>query len=122
MAKDVTIKGYQFKKGDFVNIEFDAWFEDPKVFQKPDVFLPERFLTENGDLKKVDELIPFGIGRRVCLGESLARMELFLLISNIINHFKVLPGAELPILEKFKSPAATMLKQYHCRFEKRFQV
>lgn len=50
---------------------------------------PSRFIDENGALKRVDELIPFSIGKRQCLGESLARMEMFLFMANLLNQFKV---------------------------------
>jgi cytochrome P450 len=51
--------------------------------------MPERFLDENGCFKKMEELVPFSLGKRVCLGESLARDELFLLLANLFHEFKV---------------------------------
>jgi cytochrome P450 len=50
--------------------------------------LPERFL-QDGKLKTSHELIPFSIGKRACLGEGLARLELFLFIANLLNQYKV---------------------------------
>ena len=49
---------------------------------------PERFLDEQGKFKNKEMLNPFGIGRRKCLGESLARMENFLFFVNIFKNFK----------------------------------
>lgn len=50
---------------------------DEEIFKNPQEFRPERFM-ENNNLEK--RLIPFGIGKRACPGESLARAELFLVI------------------------------------------
>ena len=49
---------------------------------------PERFITAEGKYKADERNIPFGIGKRRCLGENLARMENFLFLANIIKHFK----------------------------------
>uniref|UniRef100_A0A915ELC2 Cytochrome P450 n=1 Tax=Ditylenchus dipsaci TaxID=166011 RepID=A0A915ELC2_9BILA len=58
------------------------------IFPEPHKFMPERFL-ENEQLKRIEEFIPFGIGKRQCMGESLARAELFLFTTNLFYLFKV---------------------------------
>ena len=61
---------------------------------------PERFLDSDGKYCNNEMLNPFGIGRRKCLGESLARMENFLFFANIFRTFKFSRvGDELPSLE-----------------------
>ena len=61
---------------------------------------PERFLDAEGFFKPNEMLQPFGIGRRKCLGESLARMENFLFFSNIFKTFKFSKaGDTLPSLD-----------------------
>lgn len=58
-----------------------------KIFESPKEFKPERFINKNGELIKCDELIPFSLGKRLCLGEGLARMELFLFLANVFNQY-----------------------------------
>ncbi|XP_062621583.1 cytochrome P450 2H1-like [Saccostrea cucullata] len=65
---------------------------DPCVFKDPKVFRPERFLDDDGRLINTDKVLAFSVGRRVCLGESLARMELFLFASSIVQRFRILPA------------------------------
>merc|ERR1711935_985206 len=87
---DVHINGVIIPKDTLVVplfVEFlkgDSWDEGEK-------FKPERFLDEAGGLKKFDEFIPFSIGRRQCLGETLAKAELFLFFAGLLQNFKVLP-------------------------------
>jgi len=60
----------------------------------PEVFRPQRFLDSHGHLIKDERLIPFGIGKRACLGESLAKMSLFLYFTTLIKNFlfETVPG------------------------------
>ncbi|XP_078695694.1 cytochrome P450 2D6-like [Branchiostoma floridae x Branchiostoma belcheri] len=61
---------------------------DPAFWPDPDRFDPGRFLDAEGNAKnKPESFMPFGGGRRVCLGEQLARMELFLFFSTLLQSF-----------------------------------
>ena len=69
---------------------------DPKHFPNPTEFKPERFLEtdpDSGELvfKASPALIPFGIGKRECLGKNLAKMELFLFLSALLHQFDFEP-------------------------------
>ena len=66
----------------------------------PEVFRPERFIDRNNCFRQDDWNIPFGIGRRKCLGETLARTETFLFFANVLKKFKfVQVGYSPPSLE-----------------------
>ncbi len=55
------------------------------------VFRPERFLDESGAVKYDEHFIPFSIGKRRCLGETLAKAELFLFFASIVQQFHLQP-------------------------------
>lgn len=101
-TRDTVIDGYPVAKGTGVVAQISTVMLDEEVFPDPFHVNPDRFL-ENGKLKKVEEVIPFSIGKRQCIGEGLARMELFLFFANIFNRYDVLPGSNgLPDLDKSK--------------------
>ena len=62
---------------------------DPEVFPNPKNFYPERFLDECGRLRKVEQFSPFGVGRRICMGESLAKNSLFLFFVRVLQRTTV---------------------------------
>ena len=100
---DMTLQGYSIPKGTTVIPNLWSLHHDPEIWDDPYDFRPERFLDEKGTFvpPKADRFLPFSAGRRVCLGESLARIELFLVLARLLHSFKFEnpPGCDLPTLE-----------------------
>lgn len=73
---------------------------DPKLWDNPNEFRPSRFINAEGKIHKPEFFIPFGVGRRMCLGDVLARMELFLFFASLMHRFDVIlpEGSEQPSL------------------------
>ncbi|XP_076978310.1 cytochrome P450 2E1-like [Tamandua tetradactyla] len=88
-TRDVMFRGYIIPKGTAVIPTLDSLLYDNQEFPDPEKFKPEHFLNENGKFKYSDYFKPFSAGKRVCVGEGLARMELFLFLSAILQHFNL---------------------------------
>ncbi|NXO91530.1 CP21A hydroxylase, partial [Certhia brachydactyla] len=63
--------------------------QDPDIWEHPELFLPERFLSPGVPSRS---LLPFGCGARSCPGEGLARAELFVFLGLILREFRLEPG------------------------------
>ncbi|XP_063965202.1 cytochrome P450 2J5-like isoform X2 [Lytechinus pictus] len=86
-AADTTIGGYTIPKGATIVSNIFEVLNNEDLWKNPDAFEPERFLIQKGEVVKRDELIFFSTGRRVCLGEQLARMETFLGFTSLLQRF-----------------------------------
>ncbi|XP_072021832.1 cytochrome P450 2J5-like [Amphiura filiformis] len=85
---DTELSGYTIRKGTQVWVNLYAVLQSPKHWKDPEEFIPERFLSADGKKTETPEaFIPFGLGRRICIGEQLARMELFLFMTNLLQRF-----------------------------------
>uniref|UniRef100_A0A8C3XKH2 Cytochrome P450 1A n=1 Tax=Chelydra serpentina TaxID=8475 RepID=A0A8C3XKH2_CHESE len=61
------------------------------LWENADLFRPERFLNENGELDKslAEKVLIFGMGIRKCLGEDIARNEIFIILTTILQQLKL---------------------------------
>ncbi|KFM83597.1 putative cytochrome P450 CYP36A1, partial [Stegodyphus mimosarum] len=65
---------------------------DPEVFEEPETFNPRRYLNSEGRRIKISGPYPFGLGKRSCVGESFAQVEVFLIIASLLQNFELHPG------------------------------
>ncbi|XP_023364820.1 cytochrome P450 2K4-like [Otolemur garnettii] len=88
---DIIFKNYYIPKGTEVIILLTSVLRDQTQWEKPDAFNPEHFLSSEGKFIKKEAFMPFSVGRRMCAGESLAKMELFLFFTSLLQKFTFQP-------------------------------
>ncbi|XP_056396214.1 cytochrome P450 2G1-like isoform X2 [Hyla sarda] len=99
-TRDITYRGYSIPMNTNVYPMLSSVLKDPTCFLYPNEFNPKNFLDDNGQFKKNEAFIPLATGKRICLGESLVRMELFIILVSIIQNFTLkspIPPEDLDI-------------------------
>ncbi|CAL4117927.1 unnamed protein product [Meganyctiphanes norvegica] len=121
-TQTTKINNYKIPK-DTIVMQNTAHIHNDKAFwEKPDEFYPEHFIGENGRcLTKKDGFLPFSIGRRACLGETLARITLFIFAAALLQKFKISPpDGEILTTEPIDNPLLNQVKPYKIVLTKRF--
>jgi len=104
------IEGFVIPKNTQIIINVWAIGRDPSIWNEPSEFVPERFIDQK--LSRVDykgqnmELIPFGAGRRMCVGLPLASRMVHVLLASLLHSFdwelpEGMPAEQLDITDKF---------------------
>ncbi|XP_067356540.1 cytochrome P450 2F2-like isoform X1 [Channa argus] len=86
-TRDTELMGYSLPRGTVIIPNLSSVLFEEGQWKSPHEFNPENFLNENGEFVKPDAFMPFSAGPRICLGESLARMELFLVLVSLLRKF-----------------------------------
>ncbi|XP_044113298.1 cytochrome P450 2S1 isoform X4 [Neovison vison] len=89
LTRTTCFQGYTLPQGTEVFPLLGSVLCDPEVFEQPEEFNPDRFLDADGRFQKQEAFLPFSLGKRVCLGEGLARAELFLLFTTLLQSFSL---------------------------------
>ncbi|XP_057696757.1 cytochrome P450 2J2-like isoform X1 [Corythoichthys intestinalis] len=99
-SKEATLGGYIIPKGTAIVTDLASVLLDKNEWETPDTFNPQHFLDSEGHFRRRDAFLPFSAGKRACLGEQLARMELFLFFTALLQRFTftAVPG-EMPSMQ-----------------------
>uniref|UniRef100_A0A673FU46 Vitamin D 25-hydroxylase n=1 Tax=Sinocyclocheilus rhinocerous TaxID=307959 RepID=A0A673FU46_9TELE len=98
-SQDAVVRGYTIPKGTMVITNLYSVHFDEKYWSNPSIFCPERFLGYNGKFVWHEAFLAFSIGKRHCLGEQLARLEMFLFFTTLLQRFHLqFPEGFIPSL------------------------
>ncbi|KAL5979338.1 hypothetical protein ACLOJK_019236 [Asimina triloba] len=99
-TEDCYVGGYFIPAGTRLLVNLWKLHRDPRVWSDPEVFRPERFLTENADVEGKGshfQYLPFGAGRRMCPGYILAHQLLHLTFARLLHGFELSTPGDGPV-------------------------
>ncbi|NWZ54074.1 cytochrome P450 2J2 [Haliaeetus albicilla] len=100
-VKDTVLDGFHIPKGTGLLTNLTSVMFDKNEWETPDAFNPEHFLKD-GQFWKREAFMPFSIGKRACLGEVIARAELFLIFTALLQKFTFQAPPDTTLSLQFK--------------------
>lgn len=98
-TRETSLGKYAIPRDTTILVNLWAIHHDEREWDEPMLFKPERFLDSDGKLKDVSKMsyMPFSAGRRICLGEALAKQMMFLVLTGILQQFQFVspPGCDI---------------------------
>ncbi|KAM4612609.1 25-hydroxyvitamin D-1 alpha hydroxylase, mitochondrial [Polymixia lowei] len=91
--RDIEVGGYLIPKNTLITLCQFATSRDPAFFPNPDEFQPQRWLNRDQGHHPYAS-VPFGVGKRSCIGRRIAELELYLALARILMKFEVKPDPE----------------------------
>ncbi|XP_074644453.1 1,25-dihydroxyvitamin D(3) 24-hydroxylase, mitochondrial-like [Tubulanus polymorphus] len=104
-TQEMTIRDYKIPADTMVNVVCCAMGRDPKLFKDPEIFRPERWLKDGEEKEDIHPFssIPFGYGKRSCIGRRIAELQMYLLLARLTQSFDIHPtDGDKPIEAKVK--------------------
>jgi cytochrome P450 len=96
--RDTTLCGFDIPKDTMMISIFDEMTHDSSVYKNPYAFHPGNFLDDEGKLSIPSKFHPFALGKHRCIGEGLAKSNLFLFLTTLLQnfYFDIPAGNEIP--------------------------
>jgi cytochrome P450 len=114
---DTEVSGYKIPADSLVLVNLHSANMNPEVWPEPEVCRPERFLDTEGNIINKDQMLSFSLGKRSCLGEVLARQEISLFLTAILQNFNIMPPVgKTSIVEKMTVIRVMTPAHYEVRF------
>jgi cytochrome P450 len=89
LKKDLAVDGYRLEAGTVAVVSFYAMHRDPKLWDDPLTFDPDRFLPERAQGRSRWQYLPFGGGPRSCIGDHFAMLEATLALATIVRAARI---------------------------------
>ncbi len=92
--RDVTIGPRRIARGETVILASWCMHRHEKLWEEPNGFDPDRFSSERAKSRHRYAYLPFGGGQRICVGMSLAMLEMVVILATLVRdfRFKATPG------------------------------
>ncbi|GLB43502.1 putative cytochrome p450 [Lyophyllum shimeji] len=94
-SDDDVYNGYYIPKGSVVIANIWAMTRDESIYSQPELFRPERFLDDKGQLNDDDTVLAFGFGRRICPGRHMASATVWLTMATVLSTFNITKAKDM---------------------------